>query len=318
MKFVIKIRESKVFMQIFPVILLGVLCALFGLITKGQFLSSYNLISVLNQCLILGTIATGAGFIFGTGNVNLAMGGTAALSAVVGGCLYLATDSLVMAFVGCVLGGVLLSYCAIPLGNLTKMTVLTITTVMMMLYPAIQSWVLGANTISIPYTLCSSLQKIQLPLIIFIIFMVICVLVFYLTPVGREIRFLGDNEECAQLTGMSKTKIYSIAFIIGGIACGLGAFSTIVRTGNVSTTTLSSGNMNVVLSIVIGGMPIFGGYKTQPYSGFLGAVVLTVLDSGLLMAGVDSSVLQAIKGIIFMVFVVISWERPQGLATKGA
>ena len=318
MNIILKIRENRHFMQMFPVILLVLLYMAFAILTGGQFATPSNLITMLNQCLILGTMATGAVFIFGTGNINLSMGGTAALSAVIGGYAYLATKSILIMLLVCIISGIILSYVAVVLSQLTKMPILTITTVTMMLYPAVQNWMLGATTISVPYIICSKLQKMQIPLIVFLIFLLICVFLFYFTSLGRKIRFQGDNEICAKLTGFAENSIYSIVFIIGGIACGLAAFSTIVRTSNVSITTLSTGNMNVVLSIVIGGMPIFGGYKTQPYAGILGAAVLVVLEGGLLMVGVDSSILQALKGIIFMLFVVISWERPKGLTTKGA
>jgi len=312
----VKIRENKSFMQMFPIILLLVLSSIFAVLTKGQFSSKSNVTSMINQCLILGTVSTGAVFVFGSGNVNLAMGGTAALSAVVGGYVYLWTGNMFLVGLACIVAGAIFSYAAVILSKLTKMNILTITTVMMMLYPAIQSWLLGANTITIPYKICAELKNAQVLLILFVAFLLFCLFIFYGTTLGRKIRFLGDSDKVSELTGFNKTSINTAAFLIGGVACGLGAFSTIIRTGNVSVTTMSTGNLNVILSIVIGGMPIFGGYKTQPYAGILGVAVLTVLDSGLLMLGVDSSVLQAFKGIIFMLFVMASWERPQGIAIK--
>lgn len=318
MKMMAKLRENRIFMQWFPLLLLAALCILFGVFTGGRFLAVSNLNSMLDQCLVLGTIATGAVFIFGTGNVNMSMGGTGALTAVIGGYAYILTESVPLMLLACIVTGALLSWLSVVLSELTRMTIITITTVMMMLYPAIQSWLLGANSISIPYNVYAPFQKAKAPLIIFCIFLLICVFAYYFTPLGRRIAFIGSNERCAQLTGFYKQKILMTAFVLAGIGCGLGAFSTIIRTGVISTTTLSSGNMNVILSIVIGGMPIFGGHKTRPYAGILGAAVLTVLDSGLLMIGVSSLLLQAVRGILFMIFVVVSWERPQGLPTRGA
>ena len=318
MKHSVKLTERRYLGILFPFLLLVVLVAAFAAVTRGRFITVDNLTLMVNQCLILGTISTGAVFIFGTGNVNLAMGGMAAMSAVVGGYVYLWTESIVATLIGCIVGGIVFSYVSVLLSDLTRMNLLTITTVLMMLYPAMQSWILGANSISFPYVICSKLQKAQVPLIAFVVFLLLCIVVFYFTPVGRSLRFIGDNERCAQLTGLDIKRVYQIAFLMGGLACGLGAFSTIVRTGVVSVTTLSTGNMNVVLSIVIGGTPVSGGYKAQVYAGVLGAAVLTVLDGGLLMCGVDSGVLQAVKGILFMAFVVLTWTRPQGLAVKEA
>ena len=318
MKRIAKIRENRFLMQAFPVILLLILCLLFGIFTGGNFLSKINIMSMLNQCLVLGIIATGAVFIFGTGNVNMSMGGTGALAAVLGGIIYKSTESVGAMFLGCALAGVVLSLISVALSQLTRMTIITITTVMMMLYPAMVSWLLGPNTINIPYKVYSVYQKSYIPLIIFFIFLIVCMFLFNKLKLGRQISFLGSNPLCAKLTGFNEKKILMMAFIVAGIGCGLGAFATIIRTGVISTTTLSNGNMDVILSIVVGGAPIFGGHKTKPYAGIIGAAVLTVLDSGLLMIGVSNVFLQAVRGILFMIFIIISWQRPQGLPVKGS
>lgn len=318
MKIITKLRENRKFMFFFPLILLVVLCVLFGIITKGNFLTVGNLKTMLGQCIVLGTIATGATFIFGSGNVNMSMGGTAALTAVIAGLIYQVTESVIAMLICSVLTGAMLSFLSVIISKLTKMTIITVTTVTMMLYPAMVSWILGANTINIPYKVYSVYQKMQVPVIVFVVFLIVCLFIFYKTSLGRKVSFIGSNHICGQLTGLAEDKILFWIFIIAGVGCGLGAFSTIIRTGVVSTTTLSGGNMDVILSIVIGGMPIFGGSKTKPYAGVIGAAVLTVLNSGLLMIGISSTMLQAVRGIIFMIFIVISWEKPQGLPVRGA
>ena len=51
-------------------------------------------------------------------------------------------------------------------------------------------------------------------------------------------------------------------------------------------------------------------------SAVVGAVLFTVLNNGLLMIGVSSTILQAIRGVIFIVLVCISQTRPKGLPSR--
>lgn len=107
-----------------------------------------------------------------------------------------------------------------------------------------------------------------------------------------------------------------IAFAIAGIGVGLGAIMTIIRSGSITTDTCATLNMDCMLAIVLGGMSCFGGSRSNTYSGIVGALIVTVLNNGLLMVGVSSTVIQAIRGIVFIVLVCASQKRPQGLPSR--
>lgn len=304
------IRESRLASCLFPIILLAIICLAFGITTKGRFFMPNNLKTMLNQSLVTGTLAVGATFLFGTGNINLAMGGTTALAAVFGALVYGATESVLLMLLVCTLSGVALSYVSSLAAQVTRMPLITITMVTMMLYPAIQQWVLGIQTLQVPYAVYSGLQQKQVPILVFLLFLVLCLFLFYFTAFGRKVSFLGDNALCAELTGLSKNRIIDLAFCVAGVGCGLAAFLTILRSGSVSVNTMTSGNLDCVLAIVLGGMPLFGGYKTMPHAGILGALVLVTLNNGLLMVGVPAAAIQAVRAVIFLVLIVIAWKRP--------
>ena len=94
---------------------------------------------------------------------------------------------------------------------------------------------------------------------------------------------IGENAKCTIQTGISPNKYIIIAFVLAGIAAGLGAILLILRSGSVSGTTANGLNMDVMLAIVLGGMPFKGGYKSKIDAGFFGSFMVTRLNSGLLM-----------------------------------
>ena len=212
-------------------------------------------------------------------------------------------------------GAVVLAITAL-LSTALKVRVLYITVVMMTLLSSLQKGILGSSTVSIPYEVYSGMKNAGLPYIIFGVFFVVCLILFHFTGFGRKLRYIGINETCAELTGFKKSRYLFWGFVVAGVGVGLGAILTIIRAGSISTDTASSLNMDCMLAIVLGGMSAFGGSRSYTWSAILGAILVTVLNTGLQMLGVDSTIIQAIRGVIFILLLVLSQKRPNGLPSR--
>src|SRR5699024_1790575 len=95
----LKIKESRWTSRLLSPIILVLLILLFSVATGGRFSNTRNLQMILEQALVVGTVATGAVFIFATGNVNISMGATTALVATLAAQAYMATGSVPIMFV---------------------------------------------------------------------------------------------------------------------------------------------------------------------------------------------------------------------------
>lgn len=311
--FVRKVLESRLFSQVMPIVLLLILVVAFNIATGGRFAAITSLKIVIEQALIVGTVATGAAFIFATGNVSLSMGATTVLTATLAGMAYNATGSLPVMILSALAIGVFIMAVSALLSTALGVRVMFVTIVMMTLLTAIQQSILGGSTVSMPYELVQFLSKSGFMYIAFGICFVLAVVLFHFTDIGRSLRFIGTNDTCAEQTGISKSKYLLIAFIIAGASCGIGALLAIVRGGSIGTSTLTSLNMDCMLALVLGGMSIFGGSRSYVYSGIVGALTVTVLNQGLQMVGVDSTFIQAVRGVAFLALVTVSQVRPKGL-----
>ena len=312
----LKVKESRWTGRLLSPIMLVVLIVVFSIGTGGRFGSLTNLRMVLEQALVVATVATGAVFIYATGNVNISMGAATALVATIAANAYLATESvLVMLLVALVVGAITLAITAL-LSTWLNVRVLYITVVMMTLLSSIQKGIMGASTIQLPYAMTSGLKNAYVPYIVFFGFLIFCTVLFHFTSLGRKLRYLGINPECAELTGFKLNKYLFIGFVIAGIGVGFGALLTIIRNGSITNDTCASLNMDCMLAIVLGGMSCFGGNRSMTYSGIIGAVMVTVLNNGLLMMGVSSTILQGVRGVIFIILVYASQTRPQGLPSR--
>ncbi len=312
----LKVKESRWTNRLMPILFLVVTVVIFSVLTNGKFLAIRNLTTVFDQALIVATVATGAAFIFATGNVNIAMGACTALTATVAALVYNATQSVFLMFaVSIGFGVVLLALCAL-LSTIFKVKVMFVTIVMMVLLSSIQQVLLGGSTLNLDFAMTNELKQAKAPYIIFFIFFALCIVIFHFTSVGRSIKMVGSNELCASQTGIFKNKYLLIAFTIAGVGVGLGALLMLIRTASVATTSGGSLNMDCMLAIVLGGMPVFGGSKSRAYAAFIGAITVTVLNSGLLMIGVSATILQGVRGVIFLLLVLSSHKRPEGLPTR--
>ncbi len=308
-----KLKEQQIFIRLIPIVLLIALGIGFNIATKGRFGSINNIKLILNQAVIIATVATGAVFIFGTGNISIALGATTALTAAMASMVYMKTESVFLIVVSAIILAVVIMLITSILSTLLKVSVMFVSIVMMVLFQAIMQTLLGAGTIALPYAMTSALTKGNFSYIAFVIFFIFSAVIFHFTGIGRSIKFLGSNKHCAEQSGISLNKYLMIGFAIAGIGVGLGAMMTIVRTGTISTSTASTLNMDVVLAIVLGGMSVFGGTRSYIYAGALGAVTVTLLNNGLLMVGISPTILQLVRGIFFLTLIFIGQKRPNRL-----
>ncbi|MGM9607260.1 MAG: ABC transporter permease [Oscillospiraceae bacterium] len=313
---VMKLKENRWLQTVLPIACLALIIVIFGVATKGRFVTGTNINLIIDQALIVAVVATGASYIFATGNINIAMGSCTALTAAICAMAFEKTESVaVMVIVAVAMGIAIMGICAL-LSTVLRVSVIHVTIVMMVLLTALQEEVLDGGTVSLPYSLTSSMQNLHIPYIIFGVFVLGCIIAFHFTSVGRCLKAVGSNQKCAGLTGIFWNKYVLIAFLVAGLGAGLGALLTMIRSGSVGVTTCASMNMDVMLAIVLGGMPISGGSKSRAYAAVIGAVTVTALNNGLLMVGVNPTLIQGVRGVIFLLLVLAGSKRSQLLPAR--
>lgn len=308
-----ELKNNRFVIRLLPIIFLAILVAFFAAATNGRFMRPTSLKIIFDQALIVGTVSTGAAFIFATGNVNLAMGATTVLTATLAGMIYNATGNFPLMLLSSIAIGVFIMAVSAVLSTIFKVRVMFVTIVMMTMLAALQQTILGGTTVSIPYTLITALNKAHFSYIAFGIFFVIAFVLFHLTAIGRSLKMIGTNELCAEQTGISKPKYLLIAFLIAGVGCGIGAMLAIVRASSIGDKTLTSLNMDCMLALVLGGMSIFGGSRSFSFSGIVGAITVCVLNQGMLMININPTIIQGVRGILFLILICTAQKRPQGL-----
>ncbi|HEV2516297.1 MAG TPA: ABC transporter permease, partial [Devosia sp.] len=136
----------------------------------------------------------------------------------------------------------------------------------------------------------------------FIVAAIVADFVLRRTVLGRNLYATGGNPEVARLVGINTT-IYKIgAFItVGALSALAGMF--VMADLQSGTTSIGSGwELIVIAGVVVGGVSLFGGAGTIA-GGVVGILMLKVVQSGLVVIGVNSNWQQIAVGVIMVLAV---------------
>jgi len=128
------------------------------------------------------------------------------------------------------------------------------------------------------------------------------------TTFGRQVYFLGSNEEAALLSGIRVKRVKVMVFVI---ASSLAAVSAILETARLSVGQPSAGGGYELVAIgaaVIGGVSLFGGVGSILGTA-LGTTLLLLINNGLILLGVSPYWQQVFSGSIIIAAVALNMKR---------
>jgi ribose transport system permease protein len=124
------------------------------------------------------------------------------------------------------------------------------------------------------------------------------------TRFGRYVYAVGGNEEAAKLSGLNVNRVKMMVYIISGALASVGA---LIMTSRLNSATPIAGEgleLDSIAAVVIGGTSLLGG-RGSVQGTVLGALIIGVLNSGLVIMGVDPFWQQVIKGGVILLAVVV-------------
>lgn len=311
------IRDNRYFLMLFPIVMLAVIILIFGVATAGRFFKLSVMKGILSQAIIIGTCATGVAFIYSNGNLDISIGAVLGLAATLGVKAYNVTQSVVVMILATVAVALGLMAFNCTMSVVCNIKTITVAIVVTQIYGAISTLLIGGSgKIDLDMSVAAMLEDGGFRYVAFFGYFIFCVVIYHFTRVGRELRFLGGNENCAAQTGISNSRATYISFLMTGVGVGLAAVFSVIDVSAVSVETGSGLGMDVMLATVLGGMSIFGGSRSNAYAGLLGALTVAALNTGLLMVGVSSAFIQGIRGVIFLLLVWMNSERQNLLPSR--
>jgi len=300
--------------------LAGVLLLLVLFLTwrSPYFLTHGNLIVVGRQASLSLIIAVGMTFVILAGGIDLSVGSTVALVSILAG------EFMVSAHLNYVIAAVLAVLCGVIVGLVngaiiasTAIPPFVVTLGMLAVARGLALGITQGQTLSgLPANYLvlgqGSIAGIPIPVWLAAIVAVLAHLVLSRTRFGRNVFFVGSNEQAATLSGIRVRRTKVVIFAIAG---GLAGFEAIIETARLSVGQPSAGNgyeLVAIGAVVIGGASLFGG-EGSILGTVLGTLLLALIQNGLILLGISAYWQQVFSGVIIVAAVALNmWRQQRG------
>lgn len=127
-------------------------------------------------------------------------------------------------------------------------------------------------------------------------------------PFGRYAYAIGASEPAALMSGVRTVRLRVGLFALSGLSAGLAAIPLLARTTYASPSLANTLLLPTVAAVVIGGTAISGGVGSALRS-LAGAVTVTVVQIGLIVAGVNAVLQDVVFGITIIIAVALTTDR---------
>ncbi|MGW1208128.1 ABC transporter permease [Streptomyces sp. NPDC002499] len=282
-------------------------------LTTDTFFNLDNGSLIVEQFLVVGTLALGQTLIILTAGIDLANAAIMVLGTLViaklgqhalPGGLALLVGVLLCTAIGAV-SGTLVTRLRLP-PFIVTLGVLSVLTATGQLFANGESFGVTSGVLTFLGKRSYLFGRIEVTYGMGVAIVLIVGLWFLLTQTswGRNVYAVGDDEEAARLTGINTRRTLLSVYVLAGFVYAVAAWQALGRIPNADPNAFQTGNLDSITAVVIGGTSLFGGRGGIPGT-VLGALVVTVLTNGLTQAGIDSLYQQVATGILVIVAVAV-------------
>ncbi|MBD0280149.1 MAG: ribose ABC transporter permease [Flavisolibacter sp.] len=155
------------------------------------------------------------------------------------------------------------------------------------------------------------LLGIPVPVWISGILVLIAVVLTRKTRFGRYIYAIGGNESAARLSGIHINKVKMAVYAIAGALAAIGGIMVTSRLDSAQPNAGITYELDAIAAVVIGGTSLSGG-RGSVWGTVLGAVIIGVLNNGLVLLNVSPFWQQVVKGLVILIAVIIDKANSKG------
>jgi len=289
---------------------------------KNKFLNAESLTNLAKDASFIAIMAIGATFVIVAGQIDLSVGAIYALASVVGALvLHLFGPDGARAAAAPWIG--------ISLGILTTLAVATLCGLLngaMVVALKVHPFVITLGTMAIYRGIAHVITKGQsitefpegfqslirgaegtqlsvVPLIVMLLVTAAAALWLGRLAAGRRVYAVGGNEDASRYSGVAVGRVKIGVFVIAGLTAGISSVLALGYYGAAGSADGTGYELKVIAAAVIGGTSLTGGRGTA-LGALLGAIIIQMIDYGIIILGINPDYNQIIIGASLIVAVV--------------
>ncbi len=279
---------------------------IFAILTDGKTISAINLKNLSNQVVVTALVAIGSIFAFSCGALDMSLSGCVCVSAIAGAIVASKTGSFTAMIATIVAVSLLIGLAKGLFAAYLELPVFIVTIVLGTILTSIGLVLLGKQTI-VSVSHCITISDVTwINVVVIAVFYIFALILFNYTKLGKSIRMQGGNIRSARQSGIRIRQNVIYSFLIGGVGVALAAIVLLLRTKTASASSGGTIGTDIMVAIVLGGMPLSGGPRSKISAALIGTVTICALNNGLVVLAVSNDIIQIIRGVIFLVVVFIT------------
>jgi fructose transport system permease protein len=293
-----------------------VLAGLFFSLQSDRFLTGANFSLIIQQVMVVGTLAIGQTLIILTAGIDLSNGMIMAFSQILMSGLFLSNGfSAPVAILGGFIAAVLFGLANGLLVTQLRLPPFIITLGMFNIAFALTR-IYSVTTVRLTdsawFTFFSQTfiiggeggTKFTYGSVLMIVMFFIAWFVLRETAWGRHVYSIGDNPEATRLAGIHTSRLLIGVYTLAGFIYGIAGLLLIARTGVADPQAGQNSNLESITAVVLGGTSLFGG-RGNMLGTLLGALIVGMFRNGLTLMGVDSIYQWLITGVLVILAVAV-------------
>jgi ribose/xylose/arabinose/galactoside ABC-type transport system permease subunit len=307
------------------------------LVEKNKFFNAQNLAQLAKDTSFIAIMAVGATFVIISGGIDLSVGAIYALASVLAAIVFRSYGPD-----GPLSGAS--AWASLPLGLLTCLAVATCCGFLnggMIVALKVHPFIITLGTMAIYRGIAFVITKGQsiggfpqafrelvrweigdglslVPLGVMLLVALLGGIYLSRRASGRRVFAIGGNELASRFSGIRVEWVKLSVYIFSGLTAGIAALLSLGYYGGASSGDGQGYELNVIAAAVVGGASLSGG-KGSAFGALLGALIIQMISSGIVILGIDQNYSQIIIGSVVILAVVFdqlnNWLAKRRLTT---
>ena len=289
---------------------------------KNKFLNAQNLAQLAKDTSFIAIMAVGATFIIVSGGIDLSVGAIYALASVLGALVFHAYGPNGLHAGSPALGAALgmltcvgsATLCGLANGGMVvalRVHPFIITLGTMAIYRGLAFVITKGQSIGefpapfrqfVQWETTGGLTLVPLAVMVLVAFVGWTYLARTVT--GRHLYAVGGNELASRYSGIRVERVKLRVFLYSGLTAGIAALLALGYYGSASSGDGSGYELDVIAAAVVGGASLRGG-KGTALGALLGALIIKLIDNGIVILGIDQNYSRIIIGVAVILAVVL-------------
>jgi len=283
------------------------------LLSDSGFSNPNNLLNIFRQTATISIMAVAMTYVIAAAEIDLSIGSVAGLAAVVT-AMTINGYGLIPGVLAGLAVGALSGAISGGLVAWLKVPSFLVTLGMLGLVVGVARWITASAPVPIAdqtyITIFGGGDLGPIPgLLVWVaVAVTIGAIVMNKTKFGRHVRATGGNLVAAGYTGVKTAKVKFMVLLLSGVTA---SFAGMLYAGRLQSGRFQWGTgdeLSVIAAVILGGTSLFGG-RGQVVGSLFGALFIGLINNGLILAGLDVSQQQVVRGAIIILAVALSRKK---------